>query len=62
MEIPLPWIIVQHIKHIMFREAKSEDGVRDLIAFLAHDVVNSYLRVILPNISSILYREPQEFR
>jgi len=59
LEIELPWLIVKRLKHLILDEAKSEEDIKEALAFLAFDVVNTYLRLLLPTIPSILYRDPE---
>jgi len=59
IEIELPWLIVKRLKQIVFNEAKSEEDIKEALAFIAFDVLNSYLRLILPSIPSILMRNPE---
>jgi len=59
IEIVLPWIITQKVKQLIFNEVKSEEDIKEILAFLVFDVVNSYIRLLLPNIPSILYRVPE---
>jgi len=58
LEITLPWIITKYVKHLVFSEAKDEKDIKDVMAFLGFDVVNSYLRLVLPSVPTILYRDP----
>jgi len=57
--ITLPWTATKRIKYLVFNEAKSEKDIKDIFAFLAFDVINTYLRLILPTIPSVLFRDPE---
>jgi len=57
--ITLPWTVVKRIKHLILNEAKDEKDIRDALGFLAFDVVNTYLRLILPSVPTVLYRDPE---
>jgi len=55
--ITLPWIITKHVKHLILN-AKSDKDVKDLFSFIGYDVINSYLRLLLPNIPTVMLRDP----
>jgi len=59
IEIELPWIITKRLKQIVFNEAKSEEDIKEALTFIAFDTINTYLRLLLPNVPSILFREPE---
>jgi len=59
IEIELPWLIVKQLKHLILDETKNEEDIKEALAFIAFDVVNTYLRLLLPNIPSILFRDPE---
>jgi len=59
LEIVLPWTVTKYIKHLILNEAKNEKDIKEILAFLGFDVVNTYLRLLLPTIPSILFRDPE---
>jgi len=59
IEIELPWLVVKRLKQIVFSESRDEKDIRDALGFLAFDVVNTYLRLILPSVPTVLYRDPE---
>jgi len=58
LEIELPWIITKRLKQIVFSEAKDEKDIKEALAFIAFDTINTYMRLLMPNVPSILYRDP----
>jgi len=59
IEITLPWTVTRFVKHLILDEAKNEKDIKEALAFIAFDVANTYLRLILPNVPSILFRDPE---
>jgi len=57
IEIVLPWTVTKYVKHLILN-AKSDKDVKELFSFIGYDVINSYLRLLLPNIPTVMLRDP----
>jgi len=58
IEIVLPWLIVRDAKKQLLKA--NRDDILGYIGFLMHDVGNTILRMLLPSIPSIMFRDPKE--